>query len=206
MSLGKHMLRTSYILGLFAVAGATLLAFTYENTREAIAESERQYLLATLHELVPPDSYNNDLFEDTIQVTSPELLGGSQPLTVYRARKNDIPVAAILTVIAPDGYNGDIKLLVSINLDGSIAGVRAIAHKETPGLGDAIDTRRSDWIHGFDGRSLGNPPEQDWAVKRDGGAFDQLTGATITPRAVVDAVRKALKYFDKHKLSLFRKQ
>jgi electron transport complex protein RnfG len=204
MSLGKYILRTGIILGLFAVIGGTLLALTYEHTKDAIAESERQYLLSTLHAMVTPDMHDNDLFEDSIEVTSPELLGSDEPLTVYRARKNGAPVAAIMTVVAPDGYNGAIRLLVAIGYDGAISGVRIISHRETPGLGDGIDIRRSGWVLGFNGRSLENPGQQGWAVKRDGGVFDQLTGATITPRAVVAAVYKSLKYFDKNKDALFR--
>jgi electron transport complex protein RnfG len=198
------MLRTGVILGLFAVIGGALLALTYENTRDAIAESERQYLLSTLHAMVTPDMHDNDLFADSIEVTSPELLGSNEPLTVYRARKNNVPVAAILTVVAPDGYNGAIRLLVAVTSNGTISGVRVISHRETPGLGDAIEIRRSDWILGFDGHSLDTPGERGWAVKRDGGDFDQLTGATISPRAVVGAVYKSLKYFEKNKAALFR--
>ena len=113
------------------------------------------------------------------------------------------PVAVVLALIAPDGYGGPIKLLVGINADGSLAGVRVVNHHETPGLGDAIDTRRSNWILGFTGRSLGDPSPAQWAVRKDGGVFDQFTGATITPRAVVKAVKRALVYFEAHRDTLF---
>ena len=109
----------------------------------------------------------------------------------------------MLETVAPDGYNGSIRLLVAINLDSTLAGVRVVQHRETPGLGDAIDAQRSDWILGFDGKSLTTPPRKDWKVKRDGGDFDQFTGATITPRAVVKAVKKALLYFQANGHGLF---
>jgi electron transport complex protein RnfG len=115
-------------------------------------------------------------------------------------------VAAIISTVAPQGYNGNIYLLVAIRYSGKLAGVRVVKHRETPGLGDAIDEKRSDWISSFDNKSLQNPAPKDWKVKRDGGVFDQFTGATITPRAVVDAVYKTLQYFEKHRDELFTKQ
>ena len=140
--------------------------------------------------------------------TGPHLrnaLGTQQAVPVYRAFRNGEPVAALLTPVAPNGYSGEIRLLVGIYADGRVAGVRVLGHKETPGLGDAIEIERSDWITSFAGRSLGNPPLEDWKVKRDGGVFDQFTGATITPRAVVQAVRKTLLYFERHRDELFQK-
>jgi electron transport complex protein RnfG len=201
--LAKLMLRTAVLLGLFAIIGTALVSLTFENTREQIAESEKQYLLKSLHELIPPEIHDNDIFSDTLQVTSPKLLGTSEPMTVYRARSAGQPVAAVLTCIAPDGYGGAIRLLVAIDYDGIIIGVRVINHRETPGLGDAIEARRNDWILGFNKRSLEDPAAGGWAVKRDGGVFDQLTGATITPRAVIKAVHKSLQYFAKHRDELF---
>ena len=115
----------------------------------------------------------------------------------------DSPIALVMATTAPDGYSGSIRLLVGINIDGSLSGVRVVAHRETPGLGDAIDEDRSDWIRIFDGKSLQDPPEERWAVRKDGGAFDQLTGATVTPRAVVKAVRQALLYYREHQQALF---
>ena len=136
-------------------------------------------------------------------VTSRPLLGTSEPVAVYRARKAGQPVALVISPIAPDGYNGSIKLLVGINSDGTLSGVRVVGHRETPGLGDAIDESRSGWIHIFDNKSLGNPLPERWKVKKDGGDFDQLTGATITPRAVVKAVRQALLYYRDNQEALF---
>ncbi len=196
------MLIGAFILGLFAVVGTGLVALTYDSTAERIAENERQSLLRNLHQIISPDSHNNDLYSDIIQVSDP-LLGSEQPVNVYRARLDKQPVAAVIASTAPDGYSGTIKLLVGIHYDGTLAGVRIISHKETPGLGDAIEADRSDWILGFNGRSLVNPDEKHWKVKKDGGVFDQFSGATITPRAVVQAVYHTLRYYQTHREALF---
>lgn len=202
-ALGRNMLLATVVLGGFAVLGTGLVALTERNTRERIAANERAFTLRSLNEIVPPGQRDNDLFTDIIQVSDPELLGTPEPVTVYRARKDGQPVAAILRVVAPKGYSGPIKLLVGVRNDGTVAGVRVVSHRETPGLGDGIEAQRSDWILGFSGRSLGDPPEAAWTVRRDGGAFDQFTGATITPRAVTRAVRDALIYFRTHREALF---
>jgi electron transport complex protein RnfG len=199
----RHTLQSAVLLAMFALAGASLVAITHQVTKDRIARNEREALLWELQQLVPPGRYDNDLLDDTLRVTDVRRLGTAQPVTVYRARKDGKPVAAILTPVAPDGYGGPIHLLVAVNYDGTLAGVRVTSHNETPGLGDAIEEKRSDWILGFTGRSLGNPPEKLWRVKRDGGVFDQFTGATITPRAVVNAVRKTLEYFASNRDELF---
>ncbi len=196
------MLIGALILGLFAVVGTGLVALTYDGTAERIAENERQSLLRSLHQIISPDSHDNDLYSDVIQVRAP-LLGTSQTVNVFRARLGKQPVAAVIASIAPDGYGGAIKLLVGIRYDGTLAGVRVISHKETPGLGDAIEAERSDWILGFAGRSLRNPEEKRWKVKKDGGVFDQFSGATITPRAVVQAVYNTLRYYQENREALF---
>lgn len=191
----RHMLGSAMVLTLFALVGTTLVAITYEGTREQIIENERLALLRNIEELVPPARYDNDPVADTVQVHSPQQLGTSDPVVVYRARREGVPIAAMFAAEAPNGYAGPIRLLIAVNTDGTLAGVRILSHKETPGLGDRIEVERSDWVHGFVGRSLGNPPIERWGVKKDGGVFDQFTGATITPRIVVEAVRKALEYF-----------
>lgn len=198
-----QILRTGIALGVFAIIGTGLVALTFDETRDRIAQNEREALLRSLHELIPPSEHDNDIYADKIRVKFRQLLGTRQPVDVYRARKNGKPVAAVLAPIAPDGYNGKIKLLVAVRYNGTLAGVRVITHKETPGLGDAIDIERSDWIRNFSGRSLSNPDAQGWKVKRDGGVFDQFTGATITPRAVVKAVHKCLQYFVINRERLF---
>lgn len=203
----RHMTVTALLLGAFAVVGTTIVALTEDNTRERIAHNEREYLLRSLNEVVPRDRYDNDIEHDTVQAESRKLLGSKKPITVYLARKEGRPVAAIFTTVAPDGYSGEIRLLVAIDHDdGSILGVRVVAHRETPGLGDAIEIEKSDWIKGFDGHSLDDPGELGWSVEKDGGIFDQFTGATITPRAVVRAVHSTLKYYDAHRNELFGEQ
>jgi electron transport complex protein RnfG len=205
-ALAKKMLLSAALLGLFAVAGTSLVALTYEGTAAQIAENERQALLRNLHSLIPPERHDNDVFADRIEVLAPEALGSKTPVTVYRARRGKIPVAAVLTPVAPDGYGGDIRLLVAVEYDGRLAGVRVMGHKETPGLGDRMEAEKSDWILGFSGLSLGNPPADKWKVKKDGGVFDQFTGATITPRAVVAAVSRTLHYYEEHREELFERE
>lgn len=184
------------ILALIAVVGAGLLAGTKQVTEPVITANLRADRLKQLNELIPHDRFDNDLLRDTREVTDPAHLGTSEPVTVYRARKGGKPVAVAFRTVAPDGYNGKIDLLVAIWREGELAGVRAINHAETPGLGDQIETSKNDWITQFAGHSLGKPPSDDWKVRKDGGAFDEITGATITSRAVVKAVRRALKFYE----------
>lgn len=199
----KNMLISSAVLAIFSIAGTAFVAKTFDLTEERIKQNHRAVLLNGLHVLIPPEKHDNDLFTDVIEVTNKDLLGSKKAVKIYRARKNGVPVAAIINTVAPDGYNGRIDLLVAVNIDNSIAGVRVVKHKETPGLGDAIDPRHSNWAEGFNHRSLTNPDKKGWAVKRDGGIFDQFTGATISPRAVVKATYKTLLYFKKHKDDVF---
>lgn len=201
----RNMLISALILGLFAVVGTGLVAMTEAGTAERIAENERQSLLDNLHQVLPQELHDNDLYKDSIEVTSP-LLGTPKPVAVYRARKQGKPVAVIIASIAPTGYGGPIKLLIGIHYDGTVSGVRVLYHKETPGLGDAIEVEKSDWILGFNGLSLINPKESQWKVKKDGGVFDQFTGATITPRLVVGTVLNTLRYFKQNREMLFAKK
>lgn len=199
----RQIIITTIILLLFAMMGTLMVAYTFEQTRDQIAANERATLLRKLHRLIAPEQHDNVLLEDAVSVRDEALLGSDEPVMVYRARKNGEPVALVIAAIAPDGYSGSIKLLVGINVDGTLSGVRVVTHRETPGLGDAIDETRSDWIHVFDGKSLQAPDLSRWSVKKDGGDFDQLTGATITPRAVVKAARNALLYYRDHQEALF---
>ncbi len=198
----KHILTSALMLALFALIGTALVASIFQGTRARIADNERRATLRSLNEIIPHSRYDNDLIEDTLSVRDKEL-GTGESVQVYRARRGGEPVAVVLATTAPNGYNGPIKLLVGINYDASLAGVRVLAHRETPGLGDAIEARRSDWVLGFAGKHLGAPPVEAWRVRRDGGVFDQFTGATITPRAVVRAVKDSLIYFSTHKDALF---
>jgi len=192
-------LRPALLLGLFTVAATALLALTDEHTRTPIADAERAAQLRTLNTLVPPGSRDNDLLADTLVIDPEPLLGTRAPETAYRARRNGRVETVVLPAVAADGYNGNIRLLVAIRRTGEIVGVRVVSHRETPGLGDAIDADRSNWILGFDGHGLGSPELQRWKVKKDGGDFDQLTGATISPRAVVHAVRDSLLFFQRER-------
>ena len=193
----------SLLLGFFAVIGTALVAYTYEATVDRIADNERRALLDKLYKIIPADDVDNDMLEDTLTVSSPHLLGNDET-RVYIGRKLNQPVAAVFESIAPDGYSGTIRLLVAVKVDGSLGGVKVVSHRETPGLGDKIEEEKSDWVLGFAGKSLLSPEESKWKVKRDGGDFDQFTGATITPRAIVKAVKNTLVYFRDNKEMLFK--
>jgi electron transport complex protein RnfG len=196
--LSRSMLKNSLVLGIFAivtVGGVTLLQ---QATAERIQASERAAQMRALNEILPRSSYDNQLLDHSIEVLDP-LLGTRHPLPAYIAMKDGQPNAVILQVVAPDGYSGAIRLLVGVRADGRIAGVRTIAHRETPGLGDKIELLKSNWIRSFEGRAIGDPEASGWAVKKDQGEFDQFAGATITPRAVVGAVHRALQYFEANK-------
>lgn len=190
-----QLLLSSLLLALFALGGSSLVALLYQQTHAKISANQHDDLLQNLNAVVDPRRFNNDIVNDRVTVRAPWLLGTPLDVEIYRARRNDLPIAVVLPVIAPDGYGGQIQLLVAINADGSISGVRTLQHQETPGLGDAIEANKSDWIFAFNGHSLDNLDENEWRVQRDGGSFDQFTGATITPRAVVGAVHRSLIYF-----------
>lgn len=197
--------RSAWTLGLLALIGTALLAGVHWLTEPRIAEQERRQLLTQLQQVLPPDAFNNAMYEDFTDVQDESAFPGRQIVRVYRARLDGDPAGVVMRVSAPDGYNGRIGLLVGIFASGNISGVRVLKHGETPGLGDGIELQRSDWILSFNNKSLDNPAPANWAVKRDGGEFDQFTGATITPRAVVRAVHRTLKYFEANKTELFQK-
>lgn len=193
--LGRSITRNSLLLALFAVFTTLLIAGTYLSTKDSIAAEKRRAEEKALLQIVPRDRHDNSMLDDTIAVgPSSKGLGLSEEKSIYIARQNGAAIAAILPVTAPDGYTGDIELIVGVNADGSVAGVRTLVHRETPGLGDKVDLKKSDWILSFNTRSLDNPDISGWAVKKDKGVFDEFTGATITPRAVVSAVARALQY------------
>ncbi len=199
----KHILMSGLFLWLFAVIGTGLVAFTDNRMRTAIVGNEREHLLRNLRALLPADRFDNDLPSDILQVPPSTLLGTDSASIVYRAKLGTTPVAAIFNSIALDGYSGRIHLLIGVYVDGSIAGVRVVKHAETPGLGDAIDIKKSSWVTRFNGKTLLNPSLDGWQVKRDGGEFDQFTGATITPRAVVSATRDTLRYYQQNADKIF---
>ncbi len=190
--------RSAMSLGLVALIGTALLAWVHAVTAPRIAEQERRQLLDQLTQVIPADRFDNAMHDDYITVKDEGAFPGGQEVRVFRARLQGRPAAVVMKLRANDGYNGPIQLLVGIYASGEISGVRVLNHRETPGLGDGIEIARSDWIRSFTGKSLERPEAGGWAVKRDGGEFDQFTGATITPRAVVRAVHRALGYFDAH--------
>lgn len=203
--ISRSMLKNALVLGLFAIATVGSVAVLQQATAERIAKAEREAQVRALSEILPQGSYDNHLLDNSIQLHDP-LLGSKSPQTAYIALKDGQPSAIILRATAPDGYSGAIHLLIGIQANGQLAGVRVLNHKETPGLGDKIELAKSAWIRSFDGKSLSNPSEDGWAVKKDRGEFDQFAGATITPRAVVKAVHKALQYFDANQQQLFAQQ
>lgn len=198
----RYILISGIILGLFAVVGTGIVGITHSVTKETIQANEELALQRQLNQILPEDQYDNKLVNSTLTLQADNRLGQSEASIVYIAKQQDSISAMIFNVIAPKGYSGEIKMLVGVNMDASLAGVRIVSHKETPGLGDAIETSRSNWVLNFNGKSLQQPQERNWKVRRDGGDFDQFTGATITPRAVVQAVHLCLVYFDRHKLEL----
>lgn len=199
--ISRSMLKNSLVLGLFAVFTVGAVTLLQQATAERIRAAERQAQVRALGEILPPGSYDNDLLADSILLNEPRL-GHRQPQPAYIAMKDGQPRAVILRATAPDGYSGAIHLLIGIQADGRLAGVRVIGHRETPGLGDKIELAKTAWIRSFEGKSLDSPSESGWAVKKDGGEFDQFAGATITPRAVVGAVHQALQYFAANRAEL----
>jgi len=199
----KHTVITTLIMVVFAIVGTAILAYTYATTKAPIEASEAEARRALFEQVLPASMYDNDLLKDVVKIEAGGALGNATETEVHRARKAGQPSAVILEVTAPDGYSGDIKLLVAIGLDGTIVGVRVLAHKETPGLGDYIDIAHSNWIRNFDKQSLAKTADEQWKVKKDGGSFDYMAGATITPRAVVKAVYQALQYYHEHQDALF---
>lgn len=199
----RPVLTAAGLLGLAALLTTLLLTGVHRLTRDAIAESEHRARLLALSVVLPLARYDNDPLDDHISLAAPGWLGSGQPLQVWRARRNGEPAMLAVEAVAPDGYSGDIQLLISVDVDGHVGAVRVTRHRETPGLGDAIEIERSGWIARFDGLGLDDPPRERWAVRKDGGAFDQFAGATITPRAVVAATRRVLQLVERHGAELY---
>lgn len=203
MTLPEHKpFALALLLGIMSLVGISLVSLIFHLSKAKIQDNQRAAVLQSLQQVLPAALYDNDIVNDTIQVTDP-LLGDTLPTIIYRARYQDKPVAVVIASAAPDGYNGKIALLVAIQRNGALAGVRVIAHQETPGLGDKIEIERSNWILNFEQQSLAILGLQQWTVKRDGGYFDQFSGATITPRAVIKAVKNTLLYYQIHQGELF---
>lgn len=198
--------RNAIGLGLFAIVTAGLIAVTQQLTAEDILIQQQRAQAGALLEIIPEHRHDNDLLNDRFTVEATEALGLQDDATGYRARQDGQVTGVILPVTAPDGYSGPIRLIVGIDRNGSLLGVRVLEHKETPGLGDQIETRKSDWLQQFPGKSLADPEPEAWKVEKRGGEFDQFTGATITPNAVVTSVASALRYFRAQRAGLLGDQ
>lgn len=186
---------------LIAMIGVLIVGITYQITQAPIMVNQREAVMAALNQIIPPTEYNNDLIHDKKYLTN-RLLGSQTPLPAYFVYKDHRLVGIIFTVIAPNGYSGAIKLLVGVYANGELAGVRAIAHAETPGLGDKMDLHKTHWIYSFNNKSLENTPETHWRITKEGGVFESWTGASITPKAIIQAVHNTLTYFQQHKEQL----
>ena len=251
----ESLAKNGLMLGAFAVVTTALIALTFFGTQDKIEQQKQQKLLSVLNEVVPSEFHDNALYANCTEVNAPEL-GNKKSHKIYRATLNGQPSALVLEATAPDGYSGDIDIVVGVNVSATtsagmpqntntdslnsdsenvnvtalalsdtptpinpshqdenetqakpismeVLGVRVIEHKETPGLGDKIELAVSNWITTFSGKSFSPDNLAPWQVKKDGGEFDQFTGATITPRAVVSAVRNALLYAQANQSMLF---
>jgi len=197
------MQKNGKILAVFAIVCTAVVGLVYELTKNKIAQQQQLQLLNILHSIIEPTSYNNEIANDCVLLQSPLLGDETIKQKVYVARLSNAnsskPIAMAITTTAPDGYNGNISLIVAMKMDNVISGVRVLEHQETPGLGDKIDERKSDWIYSFSGKSVLDEKDKRWAVSKDKGMFDQFTGATITPRAVVKSVKNAVLYLQQNK-------
>ena len=191
------ILKSGALMLVFTLICVFFVSLAEQTTKEKIAFNEEQLLIKRLNEIVT--NYDNDIISDQFEQTI-KLHGIEQTIKFFPAKKNGEVFAHLIEHTYPNGYNGNIRLLTGIDVQGELLGVRVIGHKETPGLGDKIETRKSDWIKGFTGLSFKNLEQSLWKVKRDGGSFDQFTGATITPRAVISAAYQILEYFDEHEI------
>jgi len=190
------------ILAGFALIASVLLGVTNCSTEGTIQKRLDEDLIKSLEEVVPADLHDNDMIKDTITIPSAEYNLGANETNVYVAKKSGSVTAVSYKFTAPDGYSGAINMIIGIDRDGNILGVRVLSHKETPGLGDKIEVSKSNWILDFVGRSMDNLTPAQWAVKKDGGVFDQFAGATITPRKSVQAIYRALQLFKAHQAQL----
>ncbi|QDO75336.1 electron transport complex subunit RsxG [Aeromonas caviae] len=194
----KSMRKNGLTLALFALGCTAMVVLTNELTRDRIAHQQELEKLRTLQALLPVGSYDNDLVASCKLVSSREYLGSNEPMPLYTATLKGVHTGYALETVAPDGYSGAIRMVVGTDAKGAVSAVRVLAHKETPGLGDKIELKKSDWINSFTGKSLTADNDTTWAVKKDGGEFDAFTGATITPRAVVKAVKNLLLLQQEH--------
>lgn len=201
--MNNPMIKNGFLLALFALICTGLVAVVNQQTADKITQQEQQELMRVLHQLIPDEMHDNDLTAQCTLLLDKEALGTDNPMPAYIATMAGKPVAIAIEAIAPDGYNGNIKLIVGVNTQGEVLGVRTLTHQETPGLGDKIELRKSNWVSQFVGKMLDSQDDKQWLVKKDGGDFDQFTGATITPRAYVKAVKNAVWYFNNNQAQIF---
>ncbi len=201
MNAKQVSMRDAARLGCYALVTGLALLLANRFTASTIHRNELQHLNATLTEVLP-DSYIDNMLQDK-KVVIPDK-NRDQSLTVYRGYLNQKPSAVVIQTTAPEGYSGSIDLLIGLTYDGVVTGVRVVKHTETPGLGDDIEIKKSDWILSFNGKGINSPV--NWKVKRDGGDFDQFTGATITPRAVVHEVHQTVEWYKEHRQQIFDRQ
>ncbi|MCG7995627.1 MAG: electron transport complex subunit RsxG [Candidatus Thiodiazotropha taylori] len=193
------------VLGTFTVIGVAMVTLVHEKTAQQIADNRLQETYRAFDRVLRGEPYDNRPLDHPTQLAAVEWLNGGEPITIYTAKRAGQPVATLLSIDAQKGYNGSITLLLGILANGTLSGVEVVSHRETPGLGDKIESRRSDWLRQFDGRSLSSPAEDRWGVKRDGGQFDQITGATVTSRSVVMSLKQALSYLQQLRPELFER-
>lgn len=200
---GPSVMKTGLTLALIAAVCTALVAGTHHTTKARIAANDKALLEQSLQPALAGTFYDSGVSESRVVIEPPHELPGSGPAVIYRVYAENEPVAALFVVTARDGFSGPIRILIGVGTDGVVTGLRILQHRETPGLGDKIEAARSDWVFQFEGHSLGNPEVAGWAIRVDGGEFDQLTGASVTPRAVIKAVRDTLIYFDAHRDEIF---
>lgn len=196
--------RGAWLLTITACITAAVLAGVEHLTRERIIDQQQQAIVMTLNQVLPGIDYDNALHRSAINLRAPGFFRTEQTIRLYRAKLADQVTAVIFDIVTPDGYNGDIRLLIGIDRDAAITGVRVTQHRETPGLGDAIDAEKSDWIRIFTGLSLNKPDSEAWKTQRQGGEFSAISGATVTSNAVVEAVKRTLEYFHQHQTVLLQ--
>lgn len=199
MNLSQSLRTNVSGIAIFAALTALLIAATYTLTKNAISSNIKEQASIKLYEIIGQTPFDNDVFAQTITLDG-QPFGYSDPIKAHVATHQGKVQTLVFPVISKQGYSGDITLLLGVNADSSIAGVRVVSHTETPGLGDKLELKKSPWLLDFNGKT--KQQESDWAVKKDGGQFDQFTGATITPRAVVNAIGGALDYFESNKQAL----
>jgi electron transport complex protein RnfG len=197
------VVRSGGTLAAIAALCTALVAFTYELTDERIAANRQAWMEQNLQPALSGLAYDGNIGDSRVTIPSPHGLPGAEDALVYRVYSGGQPIAALFAVSARGGYAGPIRLLVGVDMDGRLTGIHVLEHRETPGLGDLVETSKSDWAQQFRGRSIGDPVSAGWAIRRDGGSFDQLTGASVTPRAIVKAVHETLAYFAENRDAMF---